>query len=192
MTSRDYVAGQCDCQAQMMGRRCDQCAFGFYRFPQCAECRCDVAGTVPRVCDPDNGQCLCKVRVRHQLLLCLNMYLALVISDTKILNVEASRCRYSARAHDMLLTIRYQSLLRHMLSVVVCAQENVIGQQCDRCVAGTYYLEERNPQGCTSCFCFGQSTQCYESSLRRTQVRACVVLRVESVQNTGTRMRSDT
>ena len=49
-------------------------------------------------------------------------------------------------------------------------QENVVGAQCQQCDAGTFYLEERNSKGCTSCFCFGQSTQCYESRMRRTEV----------------------
>ncbi|XP_042299087.1 laminin subunit alpha-1-like isoform X2 [Sceloporus undulatus] len=39
-------------------------------------------------------------------------------------------------------------------------KENVEGENCDRCKPGFYNLQERNPQGCTECFCFGVSDVC--------------------------------
>ncbi|XP_024894457.1 laminin subunit alpha-3 isoform X3 [Pteropus alecto] len=58
---RDH--GQCRCKPRITGRRCDQCASGFYHFPECIPCHCDRGGTKPAVCDPETGACLCKENV---------------------------------------------------------------------------------------------------------------------------------
>lgn len=42
---------------------------------------------------------------------------------------------------------------------------NTIGKRCDQCKEGTFGLHSDNTEGCTSCFCFGRSTQCSEASL---------------------------
>ena len=51
-------------------------------------------------------------------------------------------------------------------------QENVEGSHCDRCKTGFYNLEERNPQGCSECFCFGVSDVCESLSWPVSQVGA--------------------
>ncbi|XP_016022014.2 laminin subunit alpha-3 isoform X2 [Rousettus aegyptiacus] len=58
---RDH--GQCRCKPRITGRRCDRCASGFYRFPECIPCHCDRGGTKPDVCNPETGACLCKENV---------------------------------------------------------------------------------------------------------------------------------
>ena len=57
----DVSDGQCECRLATTGRRCDECASGFYDFPRCGECICDRRGTVDRVCDQYSGRCMCKV-----------------------------------------------------------------------------------------------------------------------------------
>ncbi|KAJ8300900.1 hypothetical protein KUTeg_022419 [Tegillarca granosa] len=39
-------------------------------------------------------------------------------------------------------------------------KENVEGRNCDRCKPGYFGLDARNPYGCVSCFCYGQSSDC--------------------------------
>ncbi|GFS17149.1 laminin subunit alpha-1, partial [Elysia marginata] len=53
--------GDCLCREGYSGRSCDSCAEGYYGYPNCRQCRCDVAGSV----DPDNcyRQCVCKENV---------------------------------------------------------------------------------------------------------------------------------
>ena len=56
----------------------------------------------------------------------------------------------------------------------VCDQEdetcfckkNVQGTECKYCSDGTYNLQEKNPEGCTKCFCFGKTTRCDNAYLR--------------------------
>ncbi|XP_034038308.1 LOW QUALITY PROTEIN: laminin subunit alpha-3-like [Thalassophryne amazonica] len=59
----DRVTGQCTCKPRIGGRRCDRCAAGYYRFPDCLPCNCKRGGVTPDVCDPDTGKCLCKRNV---------------------------------------------------------------------------------------------------------------------------------
>lgn len=51
----------CSCKPRIGGRRCDRCAAGHYRFPECLPCNCNRDGVTPDVCHPDSGRCLCKV-----------------------------------------------------------------------------------------------------------------------------------
>ncbi|XP_028282768.1 laminin subunit alpha-3-like isoform X2 [Parambassis ranga] len=101
----DRITGQCSCKPRIGGRRCNRCAAGYYRFPDCIPCDCNQGGVTPNVCHPDTGRCLCK---RH-----------------------------------------------------------VAGVRCDTCREGSFYFDPSNPQGCTSCFCFGATDQCQSSSKRR-------------------------
>nr|XP_051707297.1 laminin subunit alpha-3 isoform X2 [Oryctolagus cuniculus] len=59
----DRDSGQCRCKPRVTGRQCDQCASGFYHFPECVPCSCNRDGTEPGVCDPRTGACLCKENV---------------------------------------------------------------------------------------------------------------------------------
>uniref|UniRef100_F7GGL1 Laminin subunit alpha-5 n=1 Tax=Monodelphis domestica TaxID=13616 RepID=F7GGL1_MONDO len=59
----DLDSGQCKCKPNIIGRRCDACAPGFYGYPNCRRCQCFEAGTVAGVCDPITGQCHCKDNV---------------------------------------------------------------------------------------------------------------------------------
>ncbi|KAM4622730.1 laminin subunit alpha-5-like [Discoglossus pictus] len=59
----DIQSGQCTCKPNIMGRRCEKCAPGFYGYPNCRPCDCNRAGTEPSICDPVTGQCHCKENV---------------------------------------------------------------------------------------------------------------------------------
>ncbi|XP_047579738.1 basement membrane-specific heparan sulfate proteoglycan core protein isoform X13 [Lutra lutra] len=52
----------------------------------------------------------------------------------------------------------------------LCLQNNVVGRLCNECVAGSFHLNARNPDGCLKCFCMGVSRQCTSSSWSRAQV----------------------
>ncbi|XP_043600424.1 laminin subunit alpha-1 isoform X4 [Bombus pyrosoma] len=56
--------GQCPCRIGYDGLRCEKCAKGYYGYPRCRPCSCNVAGTLQcddETCDcNDEGQCPCK------------------------------------------------------------------------------------------------------------------------------------
>uniref|UniRef100_A0A8C2ZNF1 Laminin subunit alpha-5 n=1 Tax=Cyclopterus lumpus TaxID=8103 RepID=A0A8C2ZNF1_CYCLU len=60
----DTFSGQCRCKDNVVGRKCDRCAPGFYGYPNCRLCDCNEAGTEEEVCDSFTGQCLCKENVQ--------------------------------------------------------------------------------------------------------------------------------
>uniref|UniRef100_A0A8C9SXP0 Laminin subunit alpha-5 n=1 Tax=Scleropages formosus TaxID=113540 RepID=A0A8C9SXP0_SCLFO len=61
--SCDTDSGQCRCKNNIVGRRCDRCAPGFYGYPNCRLCDCNEAGTESDICDARTGRCLCKENV---------------------------------------------------------------------------------------------------------------------------------
>lgn len=66
------LSGQCPCREGFSGRSCDRCAPGYYGYPECSACGCDVAGTDETFCNKTlgvcecgrTGECVCKVRTR--------------------------------------------------------------------------------------------------------------------------------
>ena len=56
------ATGQCTCSAGHTGQKCEKCKMGFYGFPACKDCECDLAGSVNSVCD-ESGLCSCKAGV---------------------------------------------------------------------------------------------------------------------------------
>ncbi|XP_043543539.1 laminin subunit alpha-3-like [Chiloscyllium plagiosum] len=46
--------GQCSCRPNVIGRQCNKCATGYFKFPNCRPCNCGK-----RLCDEVTGQCIC-------------------------------------------------------------------------------------------------------------------------------------
>ncbi|XP_019959877.2 laminin subunit alpha-3-like isoform X2 [Paralichthys olivaceus] len=59
----ERTTGQCSCKPRIAGRKCDRCATGYYRFPDCVPCNCNQGAVTPDVCHPDTGRCLCRRNV---------------------------------------------------------------------------------------------------------------------------------
>uniref|UniRef100_A0A915PQH1 Laminin subunit alpha n=1 Tax=Setaria digitata TaxID=48799 RepID=A0A915PQH1_9BILA len=53
--------GQCLCKVNVGGRKCDKCLPGFYGFPHCYECACELKGTTEEICVSTNATCKCKI-----------------------------------------------------------------------------------------------------------------------------------
>ena len=59
----DSSTGQCQCKHNVVGRMCQRCAFGYWAFPHCQLCDCDVRGSAEEICDQDTAHCFCKENV---------------------------------------------------------------------------------------------------------------------------------
>ncbi|XP_058060994.1 laminin subunit alpha [Anopheles bellator] len=60
----DMESGLCDCKSNVVDRKCDRCQYGFYNFPYCEPCRCDIRGTTFEICDQTDESCFCKKNVQ--------------------------------------------------------------------------------------------------------------------------------
>ncbi|XP_030765960.1 laminin subunit alpha [Sitophilus oryzae] len=56
----DTQNGRCPCKANIVGRTCDNCEAGYFSFPDCASCDCNVNGTDSEICDKQTAECFCK------------------------------------------------------------------------------------------------------------------------------------
>ncbi|XP_033010826.1 laminin subunit alpha-1 [Lacerta agilis] len=150
-----------NCTQHTTGINCDMCTDGYYRPHKvspfddnpCFSCECDIFGSLGFDCvkdddhaDPQHGvqpgQCHCKEGYAGE---------------------KCDRCAFGYKG--------YPSCMRCNCSLVgsinddpctepCLCKENVEGENCDRCMPGFYNLQERNPQGCTECFCSGVSDVC--------------------------------
>uniref|UniRef100_A0A4W5QPA5 Laminin, alpha 1 n=1 Tax=Hucho hucho TaxID=62062 RepID=A0A4W5QPA5_9TELE len=149
-----------NCTQNTAGVNCETCADGFYRPHEvspysenpCVECGCDMRGSLTPACIRDDnhaklekGQCLCK---------------------EGFVGERCERCAFGYR--DFPLCSRCECSLEGSLNIDPCTEcickENVMGANCDLCKQGFYNLEDRNPEGCTECFCFGVSDVCESSN----------------------------
>ncbi|RUS82429.1 hypothetical protein EGW08_009817 [Elysia chlorotica] len=53
-------SGRCFCRQEFAGTNCDRCNYGYYDYPNCIPCDCDVNGTEGSVCTVATGACPCK------------------------------------------------------------------------------------------------------------------------------------
>ena len=56
----DRQTGQCQCKDGFGGINCDQCAVGFYGYPDCVKCTCEHYGVNSTICSSEMGECFCK------------------------------------------------------------------------------------------------------------------------------------
>lgn len=58
----EYRSGQCPCNSNVSGRKCDKCTPGFWNLTTngCGDCQCDPIGSLNFNCNQFTGQCECK------------------------------------------------------------------------------------------------------------------------------------
>lgn len=53
--------GRCECRKAFQPPDCKSCAYGYYGYPNCRECECNLNGTDGYHCEAVNGECPCKI-----------------------------------------------------------------------------------------------------------------------------------
>ncbi|XP_010636969.1 laminin subunit alpha-1 isoform X1 [Fukomys damarensis] len=149
------------CQQNTMGINCEACVDGYYRPHKvspyedepCRPCDCDQLGSLSSVCIKDDlqsnshnglwpGQCPCKEGYAGE---------------------RCDRCQFGYRGFPS--CVRCNCSPAGSVNDDPCAEpclckDNVEGEACDHCKPGFYNLQEKDPQGCSECFCFGLSSVC--------------------------------
>ncbi|XP_034231739.1 laminin subunit alpha isoform X3 [Thrips palmi] len=62
----DLNNGSCSCKPNIIGRQCDKCLQGYWQFPLCTICSCDLRGSKEEICDQNTAQCNCKTNVEGE------------------------------------------------------------------------------------------------------------------------------
>lgn len=52
--------GLCECKPQFTPPNCDSCSYGYFGYPDCKPCECDLRGTDGYHCEAVEGSCPCK------------------------------------------------------------------------------------------------------------------------------------
>lgn len=139
-TECDVECGQCKCKPNVVGRRCDQCAPGFYGFGPngCKPCNCNATGSSDNFCDDVTGQCTC---------------------DQNIASRTCSECRYGFWGFPQCRKCQCNGnadTCDQDNGACLSCRNNTSGNNCERCEDG-YYGEPsagyRIP--CRPCMCPG-------------------------------------
>lgn len=64
----DMISGQCQCQPNVIGARCDSCREGYWNLASatgCEPCDCNSIGAKNKSCDIHTGKCECRTGVQE-------------------------------------------------------------------------------------------------------------------------------
>ncbi|NXO52653.1 LAMA2 protein, partial [Aramus guarauna] len=170
----DPISGRCICPPNTVGEMCDKCAlnhWGHDIVTGCKPCDCSLIGALSSQCDLNTGCCFCRpefsgdkcteCRVGYwNYPQCVACQCFLAGTDPQSCDTELEKC----------------SCIDH--TGQCSCKVNVEGVHCDRCKSGAFGLSARNPLGCSSCYCFGLTTQCSEA---RGLIRVWVTLKPEQM-----------
>nr|XP_056710908.1 laminin subunit alpha-3 [Euleptes europaea] len=155
----DDVTGKCICPPETVKPRCEVCLkqhFSYHPLAGCEACNCSSEGIV-NVADPEcdkiDGQCKCRLGITGR---------------------QCDRCAPGSYGFPDCKPCRCnrggtEPAICNPQSGVCLCKENVEGTQCDMCRPGSFYLDSTNPEGCTSCFCFGVTSNCHSTNKRRVK-----------------------
>ncbi|XP_071477998.1 LOW QUALITY PROTEIN: laminin subunit alpha-5-like, partial [Diadema antillarum] len=196
----EELGGQCRCRQNVVGRRCDKCAVGYYDFPYCRACSC-----VSRVCNEVTGECICPENVEgdncetcapqtygyHPIVGCVececdirgvanndlncNLFTGQCNCAPNIGGRQCERCELGYHGYPFCKPCNCDTngtidTVCDQVTAECLCKENVVGERCDQCALGTYFLADANPSGCLSCFCFGVSSDCRSYTVQRSKI----------------------
>ncbi|KFW72369.1 Laminin subunit alpha-3, partial [Pygoscelis adeliae] len=155
----DDVTGKCICPPRTVKPKCEVCEkhyFSYHPLAGCESCNCSEKGVVNVAspeCEKTNGQCKCKPGIKgRQCDQCAP-------GTYGFPNCVPCNCNRGGTEPDV---------CDPQTGICLC-KENVEGAECDICRPGSFYLDPSNPKGCTSCFCFGATSNCRSTNRRRTK-----------------------
>ncbi|KAB0360576.1 hypothetical protein FD754_004732 [Muntiacus muntjak] len=168
----DPKTGRCICPPNTIGEKCSKCAphsWGHSITTGCKACNCSSVGSLDFQCNINTGQCKCHpkfsgakctecTRGHWNYPHCSPCDCFLPGTDDSTCDLETKRCSCIDQTGQCTCKV------------------NVEGIRCDRCRPGKFGLEAKNPLGCSSCYCFGATTQCSEA---KGLIRAWVTLKAE-------------
>ncbi|EPY82235.1 laminin subunit alpha-2 isoform a precursor [Camelus ferus] len=168
----DPTTGRCICPPNTIGEKCSRCApnnWGHSITTGCKACNCSLVGSLDFQCNINTGQCNCHpkfsgakctecIRGHWNYPHCNPCDCFLPGTDDSTCDLETKKCSCVDQTGQCTCKV------------------NVEGVHCDRCRPGTFGRDAKNPLGCSSCYCFGATTQCSEA---KGLIRTWVTLKPE-------------
>ncbi|XP_023570030.1 laminin subunit alpha-2 [Octodon degus] len=155
----DPQTGQCICPPNTIGERCSECAphtWGHSIVTGCQACNCSAVGSLSFQCNTHTGQCDCRPQFSGAKCTACTPghwnYPHCVLCDCFLPGTEAATCDSDTK----------RCSCWDQTGQCSC-KVNVEGIRCDRCQPGKFGLEAKNPRGCSSCYCFGVTSQCSDA-----------------------------
>ncbi|KAJ8306111.1 hypothetical protein KUTeg_016656 [Tegillarca granosa] len=142
--------GQCPCRSNYGSRTCGHCSPGYYSYPDCKPCNCELYGSYGLSCEQVTGQCDCRPTFQGVMCdSCKEGFYNYPICE--VCNCNPSGAKeipgYPLGGCGMVVTGQ------------LCeCKERVTGRICDRCKPGYYGLNRNNPLGCDACMCYTPGT----------------------------------
>ncbi|KAL9868319.1 laminin subunit alpha-3 isoform 2-T2 [Geothlypis trichas] len=175
----DGSTGQCRCRTGFGGFSCDTCAAGYFQYPFCQVCECNLMGAQPEVCD-FLGRCLCRAGVaglqcdrcqpgHHSFPACQACSCDGVGSlgntcgpggqcpcRSNYAGLRCDQCAPGYHSYPNCLRVNSEcdpagSIGSHF-GYCQCLQ-HVEGPTCSKCKPLYWNLAKENPEGCTECQC---------------------------------------
>ncbi|KAK2150552.1 hypothetical protein LSH36_400g01057 [Paralvinella palmiformis] len=126
----DPFTGECQCKPNVIGIKCDQCAFDAFNIQSgqgCQKCDCHSVGSSQTSCDSITGQCTCRhtTIIGRQCDQCINGYW----------NIRLTGCMECGCTEEG--TAPGNKSCDIQTGQCQCANEGIIGRTCDQCAKGT-------------------------------------------------------
>lgn len=177
-TQRALEVEECRCPVGYIGLSCERCAPGYKRDTEaglylglCEPCECNGHSSQ---CDGETGVCLdCADNTEGEFCeRCAPGYVGNPAAGTPYdcsPDTGSSGGYYPPPPPGNQTTCQYcnQAGTSSCANGYCYCKQNVMGTRCDQCRPGTYGLSERNPDGCSECYCSGKSQDCRSASLYR-------------------------
>uniref|UniRef100_A0A2K5E5S5 Laminin subunit alpha-2 n=1 Tax=Aotus nancymaae TaxID=37293 RepID=A0A2K5E5S5_AOTNA len=168
----DPKTGRCICPPNTIGEKCSKCApntWGHSIITGCKACNCSTVGSLDFQCNVNTGQCNCHPKFSGAKCTECNQghwnYPRCNLCDCFLPGTDATTCDLETK----------KCSCSDQTGQCTC-KVNVEGVHCDRCQPGKFGLDAKNPLGCSSCYCFGATTQCSEA---KGLIRTWVTLKAE-------------
>ncbi|VVC86157.1 unnamed protein product [Leptidea sinapis] len=174
--------GRCECRVEFNPPNCDSCAYGYFDYPNCKPCVCNLNGTDGQHCTPTDGVCPCKYNYAgNSCEICADGYYSpeckncecnSVGSVSQVCDKESGNCtcksKYSGRTCNQCDAGYYNyptckhcncdtsgtepSICDDVTGQCIC-KVGFGGSRCDQCISGYYMELKGRDRTCVPCNC---------------------------------------